>query len=227
MYYATVGALINDALRYYDDIDDTLITDLTVSQNRMLHYYDRAVEEICRSRPWWPFMYANTTVALSGGIGTLPVDFSGIGPEGYVISEVGGLPWSEVNYQEILSIRNNSSNAAANDRLFAIGPPDQTLQTPTQRLRIFVSRIGDARTLTITYEKTLAAGSLSTPLFLPYYLHHAALAGTVFYAAKSKNDGRADMFRAEFNKALSDGIKVGRPKRHRVNQLPMTVGNMW
>lgn len=128
MYYPTLRDLVNSVIEYQEDTPSTQYGMTSEREARLCHYYDRAAHEIWYLRDWWPFRHASTSLSLSNGQAALPVNFGGLGDNGYVVpspSGTGQLPWVEVGYQELLAMRNNNVWPARyqQNRVFAIGPP--------------------------------------------------------------------------------------------------------
>jgi hypothetical protein len=103
---------------------------------------------------------------------------------------------------------------------------------PADQLSLLSGNPGDDRVIGVYYDvqtpRTDPDADLDKAIPLPGYLHHAALAGTNWYANRSVNDRRArSEFRRDFDEALSDGIKAGRLKANRPQQMPMSIGRMW
>ncbi|MCP4900221.1 MAG: hypothetical protein GY906_24885 [bacterium] len=322
MFYGTLSRLLNDVVEFEDDTPSALYGSSAEREARLALYYDRAVEEIWNNRTWWPFRHDTAVLNLVAGGAVLPVNFGGIGTDGYVVvgslnASSGGsgqLPWVEVNYQEMLAMRNNNVWPAKyqQNRVYAIGqaraetnPSDgrasgasgssydldstllelpnasvgdlitisgfsasdlnglftiTTISTPngdwnvtrldgqpvtsaegpvsmsvtttqTGALSLLSGNPADDRSLSVYYDvqliRTDPLTDLNKAIALPGYLHHAALAGTTWYANRSKNDKRSPRFREDFMRALSDGVRVGRLKANRPQQMPMSVGRMW
>lgn len=128
MLYDTIGDLVDDIVQFQEDTDLSLVGVSTERQKRLAHYYDRAAEEVWNERKWWEFKHSTSQLTLSNGQAALPDDFGGIGTEGYVVpgpSGSGQLPWVDVNYQELIAMRNNNVWPARyqQNRVYAIGPP--------------------------------------------------------------------------------------------------------
>lgn len=231
MYYTQISDLLNDVINFTEDTPSNIYGNENERNARLTHYYNRTVQKIWFARPWWPFRKGSTPLTLSSGSADLPVDFGSIGNDGYVI--VTGsrqLPWVGVDYQELLAMRNNNVWPAQyqQNRVYAIGPPSGA---DTDQMTIMSGNPGDGRSITVYYDKLIPSADftadLSDPIPLPGYLHEAALAGTIWFSKLSTNDVRADEYRLHFDEALSNGIREGRPKQNRPQQLPMTVGRMY
>lgn len=128
MLYDTIRDLVDDVVQFQEDTDLSLVGVSTERQKRLAHYYDRAAEEVWNERKWWEFKHATTQLTLANGQAALPDNFGGIGTEGYVVpgpSGSGQLPWVDVNYQELIAMRNNNVWPARyqQNRVYAIGPP--------------------------------------------------------------------------------------------------------
>lgn len=126
MLYNSIRQLIEDVVEFQEDTPSTLYGASTERENRLAHYYDRAAEELWQLRPWWEFKHATTVLTLLNGQAALPRNFGGVGTEGYVVpspSGSGQLPWVDVNYQELIAMRNNNVWPARyqQNRVYAIG----------------------------------------------------------------------------------------------------------
>ncbi len=128
MYYASLRELLQNVIEFQENTPSTLYGATSEREARLSHYYDRAAHEVWHARPWWPFRHAQSQLTLANGQVALPANFDGIGQDGYVVpspSGTGQLPWVEVNYQELLAMRNNNVWPARyqQNRVYAIGAP--------------------------------------------------------------------------------------------------------
>jgi hypothetical protein len=217
MYYSTISDLLADVRSFYDDTNSTLYSDPTNRTNRLLMYYNRAVDEIWAQFPW-QFKYATIADDLAAGELTLPADFANVGPDGYVYKTGSNqYPYVETAYQDLLAMRQRPA-AYQTYQFYAIGPG-----AANDEQKLMVVNPAAIDNLTISYERVPPRQtSTSQPVDGPPWLHDCILAGTLRNSMESLNDGRD--WEMKYRVALSNAIKRGRQLRSRAQQMPLSVG---
>ena len=249
MKFADYDALAREAISYYDDTDvlDSGWTIPTAHLKRVLHYINRAQEEIWYYRPW-PWRMANYDFVFTGpGFSPLPENFSNVGPNGLLLDNQGR-PWAEISYQDMVVLRKRSTRTQ--DQLFCIADDSKAWDSDfpaasgttgaysayrklivpnTQQPFNVVDGGGWAPLFTLYYEMTAPLvddSLLQFPIGIPNGFHHALLLGTVAKMQEAKGDGRS-IWRSDYVATLAKLTAELEALQSRPRQMPVTIGGMW
>jgi len=212
--YATTKALVDDILPYYDNTDADNVPDATVRQAKVMAFVNRVRDELW----WWRdhrWTYTSSTVTMSSGEATFPTSFAQMGSFGGLFSQGSGIPWVEVNWQEMQTLRKRGMRTQS--KLYAIGTTIQIPNTSSSETLDIVYRLAPT---TLTYGQGIAF----TPM--PSHFIRALLLGTVARLKEEEGDTR-DIWREDYLRAVSDAFKVERETSSRAFQMPQAVGGMW
>lgn len=241
MGYATVNDLINDCASFYNDTNalDYVLPEST--KRRILHYLQRTVDEVWYYRPW-NFKLFSCALSAGSGEAALPYNFATVGPKGGLFENSTKQLWSEVDYQEWMTLR-NSPGSAKQEKVFCIGnnSDGQTSNigdgapVTTQRRLLFPDPL-EARAFTLYYEATppragwdagLSAIDYNQPLPLTEGFHNVLLLGTIAKLQEGKGDPRPQ-YRAEFIASLATAAAQHLPLTSKLQQLPRALpGGRW
>jgi hypothetical protein len=250
MLFATYQDLLDAAVSYYDDTDvvDSGWNLTSGHKNRVLHYINRAQEEIWYYRPW-PWRMASYDFAIGApnvGKARLPSNFSNVGPNGLFL-DVNGEPWAEISYQDMVVLRKRRERTQ--DHLFCIGTDAKQwdddpsaigtygvdsgyrtlmLTDPNRPFNVLVGGSYEGL-FTLLYEMTaplVDSTRLANGIDIPTGFHHVLLLGTVAKMQEAKGDGRS-IWRADFVATLAKLTAELEALQSRPRQMPVTIGRMW
>jgi hypothetical protein len=217
--YTETTTLVDDISLYYDNTDLDTVQDPTRRRNKILQFVNRARDEIWWYRPW-PWTLTYTTLIMVAGQANVPPNFSEVGPRGGLYDAAQGRPWVQINYQEMVTLRERT--VRVNDKLFAVGP---NLDTGVQS--IVIPNTGSSEEFKLVYRMlplNLAYGDDIEPL--PSHFGHALLLGAVARMKEEEGDPRP-LWRQDFLQALSRAMMTERETSSRPGQMPMAVGRKW
>jgi hypothetical protein len=251
MKFASYTDLMKEAVSYYDDTDviDTGWDLSTPHVKRIMHYINRAQEEIWYYRPW-PWRMGNfdfTINAPNVGDAYLPGNFSNVGPNGLLLDEQGR-PWAEISYQDMVVLRQR--NQRTQDHLFCIGQDDKQWDADIPAATGSTGVYSASRKLMVPnteqpFNKLVGGGyqglfsllyEMTAPLVdetvwafppaIPPGFHHTLLLGTVAKMQEGKGDGRS-IWRSDYVATLAKLAAELEPLQSRPRQMPVTIGRMW
>lgn len=212
--YDDVTDIINDILAYYDNTDTSTVHNLSARTARVLHYIQRAADELWFWRAW-PFTIKTDTLTMVAGKDTLPTDFARVSYEGGLYDSQGKA-WTETDMQSLLYMRARSIEQSS--RYYAV---DGTY--------VLIPNTGSTETFTLIYQK--AAPTLTTggqngdPTGFPVTFGEALLLGAVIKLKEEEGDAR-QIWRVDYQRALSRVAGLY-GMQTRARQMPVTVGGMW
>jgi len=251
MLFPDYESLMKEAISYYDDTDviDSGYDPNTSHRKRVLHYINRAQEEIWYYRPW-PWRMAEYDFSIGApnvGEASMPGNFSNVGPNGLLLDNQGR-PWAEISYQDMVVLRKRSTRTQ--DQLFCIGDdakewdsdfPANTGETGAysgyRKLMVpntqqpFNKLVGGGYEplFTLYYEMTAPLvddSVLQFPIGIPNGFHHCLLLGTVAKMQEAKGDGRS-IWRSDYVATLAKLTAELEALQSRPRQMPVTIGGMW
>lgn len=227
MPYSDIQGIVDDLASFADETDATTYTLPLSRQNRLMHYVQRAIDEIWNYRPWnfkyalfGPFSFVN-------GKGTLPDRFSNIGDNGMLWDESANSrePYAEVAMQDMVALR--ASGRQGSKKWFTVGLLDQTETGQQQFTRqLWIADDSYAGSFKLFYEMAPRMVALIDEVPFPELFHNTLFAGALAKLQQAKGDP-LPIWRAEYVALLAKvtanyHIQSGQP-----NQLPNAVGGQW
>jgi hypothetical protein len=200
-------------LAKYENADAAQLADATLRQARVVHFEQRAVDDIWYDRGW-PFSMSSATLTMSSGSAARPSDFAGLTGEGGLWDSLGR-PYQEISYQDMSVLR--ARGVEAQSKLFSVGTT------------ILIPDTSSTGTFTLVYQKTapeLTAYGTSQAVPLPYAFWEAILLGAVSFLKSEKGDQRP-IWALGYREALSKQQRLWRSGSSRPSRLPQTVGGQW
>jgi hypothetical protein len=247
MGYSTVNAFISDVASFYNDTDALTYILPESTKRRILHYTQRTVDEIWYYRPWSFKMLSFAVDPVGVGIAPLPYNFATVGPKGSLYEVDKNVPWREVDYQELIHLRQNGqykthrafcigieSNAEATSA--GEGYPATQLPAGSGKVAILFPDVTEVRLFTLHYESSPPRVGYDNatdllnygqPLPLLDGFHNAILLGTIAKLQEGKGDPRPQ-YRSEYVAAIATAAAQHLPLTSRMQQLPRALpGGMW
>lgn len=200
-------------LEKYENADPAQLVDITDRYERIVHFAQRAVDEIWYDRAW-PFSMATSALVMVGGSAARPSAFAGLTGEGG-LWDSAGRPWKEIGYQDMAVIRARHTNTS--EKVFSVGTT------------VLVPDTASTATFTLVYQSTapeLTAQGTSQAVPLPYGFWQPILLGAVALL-KSESGDQRPQWGLQYQAALARQQRLWRSQASRPLRLPITVGGQW